>query len=358
MGTGQCRPTWRALHDGVMHLLAAPDNFGTWGTARQVASAIARGARQAGWTAAEVPLSDGGEGFCEVIGGRRRSSLVGGPLGARVQAEWRLVADSKPVAAVLEVAKASGLALAGGREFNRALDATTAGTGELIMAAVATGAKRVIVGCGGSASTDGGWGAVQAIAPRGRLAGVELVAAVDVQTRFEDAARVFAAAKGASGPEIALLSARLRRLRQLYRDDFGIDVGEIAGSGAGGGLAGGLVSLGAKVIPGFEVAAAMCGLAEKIAAADLVITAEAHLDEESFQGRVVGGVVSMAKELGTPVVAVVAEADQGEWSEGLEVLTVPHEFGSGPHEFGSGSSGRHLDELERIVAARLESPGV
>ena len=197
-----------------------------------------------------LPVADGGEGTLEALGGPNRTSLVIGPLRHRTEAGWRLEGD----VAIVEMACASGLLLAGGAEGNDPLAATTAGTGELIAEAVASGARRVIVGVGGSATTDGGLGALDAMSPLARLAGVSVVVACDVRTRFCDAARIFGPQKGASPPQIELLTRRLERLVDLYRERYGIDVGEMPGAGAAGGLAGGLAAgLRAELAPGFDV---------------------------------------------------------------------------------------------------------
>ena len=155
--------------------------------ARQVAAAISEAARQANWSATERPLADGGEGTVEAFGGANRRTTVTGPLGATVEAAWRLDGER----AVIEMAEASGLVLVGGREQNDPLGATTYGTGELIAAAVAAGARRVLVGVGGSATTDGGLGAVEALGWRSfRELGATVEVACDVGTCFVDAARV------------------------------------------------------------------------------------------------------------------------------------------------------------------------
>src|SRR6185437_2614436 len=134
-----------------MHLLAAPDKFrGTLG-AREAAAAIAAGAARAGWSAAELPLADGGEGTLDVLGGGNRRTTVTGPLGERLEAEWRLEEDGT---ALIEAAQACGLTLAGGAEGNDPLRATSRGVGELVAAAVAEGATRIVVAVGGVASTD------------------------------------------------------------------------------------------------------------------------------------------------------------------------------------------------------------
>jgi glycerate kinase len=185
--------------------------------------------------------------------------------------------------------------------------ASTYGAGELIAAALDAGARRVLVGVGGSATTDGGLGALRALHPTARLRGIELVVACDVRTRFVDAAETFSPQKGASPAQVQLLRRRLERLAQVYRDEHGIDVLELEGAGAAGGLAGGLAAIGARLVEGFEVVADEVELWEKVEGADLVVTGEGFLDEQSFEGKVVGGVAELAAEAGVPVVAIAGE---------------------------------------------------
>ena len=151
----------------------------------RVAKAIGDAAFELGWDCDEVPMADGGEGTLEALGGPNRTTTVTGPLGAPVEAAWRL--DGRT--AVIEMAAASGLALVGGSEANDPVAASTVGTGELVVAALDAGARRVIVGLGGSATTDGGLGALRALHPIGRLKGIELVVACDSRVPFLDAAR-------------------------------------------------------------------------------------------------------------------------------------------------------------------------
>jgi glycerate 2-kinase len=294
-------------------VVAAPDRFRGTASATEVAAAMARAAEAAGAACDAVPVADGGEGTLEALGGAVRTTAVRGPLGLPVLAEWRMQADGT---AVVEMARASGLALAGGPGGNDPLRASTAGTGELIAAALDAGARRVIVGAGGSASTDGGLAALTALNPRRRLhAGVELIVACDVDTLFVDAAEVFAAEKGATPAQVALLRRRLERLAQIYVRDYGVDVSELAGSGAAGGLAGGLAAAGAELVPGFDVVADALSLGERIAGADLVITGEGTVDAESFEGKAVGGVVDLATATGVPVLVVAGEVLAGELPE-------------------------------------------
>jgi glycerate kinase len=309
-------------------LVAAPDTFRGTASAAEVAFAIARAAAAAGATCDAVPVADGSEGTLEALGGTVRTATVRGPLGDPVRAEWRMRGDGT---AVVEMARASGLALAGGPEGNDPLRASTAGTGELIAAALDAGATRVIVGAGGSASTDGGLAALTALNPRRRLhAGVELVVACDVDTLFVDAAEVFAPQKGATPAQVALLRRRLERLAQVYQRDYGVDVRDKPGSGAAGGLAGGLAAAGADLIPGFDVVAEALGLAERIERAGLVVTGEGSLDAESFDGKAVGGVVGLATAAGVPVLVVAGDVLADELPElppSVEVVSLVARFG-------------------------------
>lgn len=300
-------------HHGTVRILAAPDKFRGTASASEVAAAVAAAGRAHGATVRELPLSDGGEGFLEVFGGPNRSTEVTGPLGTPVEAGWRL--DGRT--AVIEMARASGLALVGGAEGNDAVAASTAGTGELIAAAVEAGAQRIVVGHGGSATTDGGLAALRSLRPA-RLRGVELVAAVDVTTRFFDSASTFAPQKGATPNQVLLLERRLSRLAQVYLEDHGIDVTQIPGAGAAGGLAGGLAVVGAEVVPAFEMISDEVELDLAVAETDLVVTGEGLLDDTSFDGKVVGGVVELAADAGTPVLVVVGQILDGALERAIE----------------------------------------
>lgn len=290
-----------------VRVVAAPDKFRGTATAAQVAAAIAAAAKVSGWRCDQVPMADGGEGTLEALGGPNRTTVVAGPLGDPVNAGWRLDRG----VAVIEMAQASGLELVGGADGNDPIAATTAGTGELIAAAIESGARRVIVGVGGSATTDGGLGAIRALTPRQRLRGIELIVACDVRTRFVDAAEVFAPQKGASPKQVQLLQRRLERLAQVYQDDYSVDVRSLPGSGAAGGLAGGLAALGAKLVSGFDLVAEETHVADKIEGADLVITGEGFVDEGSFDGKVVGGMLSLAQAAGVPTFVVCGQSFDG-----------------------------------------------
>ncbi|NDH11944.1 MAG: glycerate kinase, partial [Actinobacteria bacterium] len=206
-----------------MHVLACADKFRGTLTSPEFGAAVVAGA--AGHEVVVQPLADGGEGTLDAFGGPNRRTTVTGPLGDPVDAAWRLSGGR----AVIEMARASGLSLAGGADGNDPLEATTAGTGELIAKAFEAGAREIIVGLGGSATTDGGLGALRALPAPSRLRGVDLVVACDVETRFTDAARVFGPQKGASAAQVRLLTARLERLVDVYRSEHGADVAGIEG---------------------------------------------------------------------------------------------------------------------------------
>ena len=321
-------------------MVIAPDKYKGTASARLVARAVADRLWEDGHDTVEVPMADGGEGFLDALGGPNRTTTVTGPLGDPVEAGWRL---SKGVA-VIEMATASGLHLVGGADGNDAVAASTAGTGELIEVAVESGARRVLIGVGGSATTDGGLGALRAVHPSQRLRGLEIVVACDVRTRFADAAIVFAPQKGATPAQVELLRRRLERLAEVYRLETGVDVGSLEGGGAAGGLAGGLATVGAELVSGFDLVADELGLDEHLEEADLVVTGEGFLDEESFDGKVVGGVAALAQVLGVPCLAVVGEVIDPlpELPAGLTVVSLTERFGA---EASSARPGRCVGEV-------------
>lgn len=288
-----------------MRVLAALDKFRGTATAAEASAAVGQAGWSLGFDVDEVPMSDGGEGLVDVLGGTNRASTVTGPLGAPVRAAWRLSGRR----AVIEMANASGLVLAGGAEGNDPLGATTRGTGELIDLAAEQGARTIVVGLGGSATTDGGLGAVEAMRSPARYRAIDLQVACDVRTRFVDAAAVFAPQKGATPAQVALLTARLERLADRYLTTYGVDVREVDGTGAAGGLAGGLLAFGGRISSGFEVVADHVDLDERLEAAAAVVTGEGYLDGQSLDGKVVGSVAARAVAAGKPVVVVVGAAD-------------------------------------------------
>jgi glycerate kinase len=266
---------------------------------------MARGLRSGGVaTVVELPMADGGDGTLDVIlatrGGARRTARVTGPLGDPVEAEWAMLGDGT---AIVEMARASGHALVDPARRDP-LEASTRGTGELIAAALRAGASEVIVGVGGSATTDGGLAAVQALG--WSFGGVPVTVACDVATAFADAAAVYGPQKGASPAQVGLLTRRLEQLAGVYRDRTGVDVSTLESAGAAGGLAGGLAAIGARLEPGFDVVAELVGLEDALGRADLVVTGEGKLDATSFAGKVVGGVLDLAADAEVDRIGVIA----------------------------------------------------
>jgi glycerate kinase len=301
----------------VPHLVAAPDKFRGTASAAEVAAAMADAAREAGWTADEVPMSDGGEGLLDALGGHPHITSVAGPLGRPVDAEWRMLDDNDrvPPTAVVEMAEAAGRSRIPHPKGDDPVRADTTGVGQLLLAARDAGARRIVIGCGGSATTDGGLGAVQAVGSAEALRNVELVVACDVTTAFTDAATIFGPQKGATPPQVEFLTQRLRDLAARYRADMGVDVTAVPGAGAAGGLGGGLLVLGARLLPGFDLVADLVGLPARLDNADLVATGEGHLDPPSFRGKVPGGVLNLAHARAghagpLPVLCVVGGAER------------------------------------------------
>lgn len=307
--------------DGTV--LCCPDKFRGSLTAREAADAFARGVERAGRRALSLPLADGGEGTLDVLcpgPEQRRRARVTGPLGEPVDAEWGLRGDT----AVVEMARASGLELVGGA--NDPLRATTRGTGELIRAALDAGARRVIVAVGGSATTDGGLGALEALGFDLREADVQV--ACDVSTQFRDAPRLFGPQKGATPDEVAALERRLDALAERYRRELGVDVGPLSGSGAAGGLAGGLAAAGARLVGGAPLVASVVGLDEALADASLAITGEGRFDGTSLAGKVVGHVVATAATTGTRVAIVAGDAARDDVPVDVSLTTLVELGGS------------------------------
>ena len=316
----------------MSRVVIAPDKFRGTASADKVAGAMAAAGARLGWHATVRPMSDGGEGFLDVAAGRCPSlvsTVVTGPDGRAVTADWRF-GDG---IAVVESARASGLTVAGGAAGNDPVTATSRGTGELIVAAARQVGRggTVVVGLGGSATTDGGLGAVEAVGETGALDGIELIGACDVDVGFADAARRFGPQKGAGADQVAVLTERLVRLAQVYRDRYGIDVASQPGAGAAGGLGGGILVLGGTLVSGFEMASGLVDLSGALDGADGVVTGEGALDATSFAGKLVGGVVGAARARGLPTLVVAGRSTRsGERrarDAGCHVVSLTERFG-------------------------------
>jgi glycerate kinase len=331
----------------ALRILVAPQEFKGTLTARQAAEAMARGLQRA-LPAAEIemlPLADGGPGtvdaLVEATRGRYLTKEVRDPLGRPVRARWGALGDKRT--AVIEMAAASGLTLLSEDERD-AMRASTFGTGQLIAAALDARYRQLIVGLGGSATNDGGAGAAQALGARlldgegeelepggaalarlaridvkrldGRLAEAEVVVATDVANPLcgrNGASLLYGAQKGATREQARALDAALAHYAEVVKRDLGIDIPNVAGFGAAGGLAAGLVAFcGATVRPGFDVVAEVVGFAERMRAADLIVTGEGRLDRQTAFGKTPAGVARAARAASKPVVAVVGSVREHE----------------------------------------------
>lgn len=331
-----------------MRIVLAPDGFG--GTLSPVSAAAALAA---GWATAapgdrlvQVPLSDGGPGFVEVLAAalpaaRPVEVTVQDALGRPVRARFLLDgAAAGGGTAYVESAAAGGLHLLGAGERDP-LTATTYGVGQLLQAALDAGATRIVVGLGGSATDDGGAGLLAALglagqdaagrrlppggaaladlarvvgAPDGRLADVRLVAATDVDAPLlgsRGATAVFAPQKGAAPADLPLLEAALARWADVLEGALGVAVRDRAGAGAAGGLGAALFALGAERASGVDLVSNLAGLEAAVRGADLVVTGEGTFDATSLTGKVVSGVAASAGRNGVPCLVLAGQSRVG-----------------------------------------------
>jgi glycerate kinase len=329
-----------------MKIIIAPDSFKDSLSAAGVAEAIAEGLAQV-WPDAHLvqcPMADGGEGTVDAVlaacNGELRWHTVQGPLGGAVEARWGWLADSHT--AIIEMAEASGLQLVAPGQRD-ACSSTTYGTGELIRAALDAGAQRIILAIGGSATNDGGAGAMQALGvqlfdgerqplPPGGLALARLsrisLETLDprlAQVRFEIAADVnnplcgphgasaiFGPQKGASPEQVAQLDVALGHFADHCAQVLPNDVRDEPGSGAAGGLGfAAKAFLGAQFRPGVEVVAELVGLDQAVCGADLVITGEGRFDAQTLRGKTPFGVARIAQRHGVPVIVIAGTLGDG-----------------------------------------------
>jgi glycerate kinase len=331
-----------------MRIVIAPDKFKGSLSAPEVCSHLEKGLQRGAGGNLEVlriPVADGGEGTLDAAVGSgfiRRSALVAGPTGEPVTADFAVRGNE----AVIEMAAASGLALlpagalVGGRPGPAAArTATSLGTGQLIRAALDAGCNRIILGVGGSANTDGGAGVLQGLGarfldPEGnelpaggaalahldridfsgfepRLKDTRFVLASDVDNPLlgaQGAAAIFGPQKGATQQDVGLLDAALARFVEVLAREIGhraIKAAEAPGAGAAGGVGYAAIAvLAATRRPGIDVVLEFTGLVDRIAGADLVITGEGSLDEQSLLGKTPMGVARAAAAQGVPVIAV------------------------------------------------------
>jgi glycerate kinase len=280
--------------------LVAPDSFKGTLSATEVAAAIARGLRAGGREAVELPIGDGGEGTMDALGGEVHTASVSDPLGRPVEARFALAAGQ----GIVETAEASGLKLVAEDERD-AFAASTRGTGELIAAAVDAGARSVVLAVGGSATTDGGAGALEALDEAG--VDVPITVLCDVRTAFEDAPRVFGPQKGASDARtVGRLEKRLSELAdRAPRDPRGVPM-----TGCAGGLSGGLWAFrGAKLVAGAAYVLDAIGFDDAMRSARFVVTGEGRLDAQTLEGKACAEVATRARQGGVACHAVVGVND-------------------------------------------------
>ncbi|OLC51399.1 MAG: glycerate kinase [Chloroflexi bacterium 13_1_40CM_4_69_19] len=340
-------------------VIVAPQSFKGSADAVAVAAAIARGVRRA-WPDArvdELPLADGGEGTVRALvratNGTTHLARVHDPLGREIEAEWGLFGDGKT--AVVEMAAASGLPLLLPEERDPRVTSTR-GTGELVLAAAQSGAHRIVIGIGGSATNDGGAGLARALGyrffdregreiPEGgaslarlhridgqtdpRLVRPAIDVACDVRNPLlgpEGASAVYGPQKGATPEIVRELDAALARYADVLEAFVGRRIRDVPGAGAAGGLGAGLLAfLDARLVSGAELVLGAVRFADRVRGADLVITGEGRIDRQSAYGKLTGAVTAAARAAGVPVVAVVGGVGAGHESAGLGDIAVASE---------------------------------
>jgi glycerate kinase len=294
----------------TLPVLVAPDSFKGTFSAAEVAAAIAAGLRSADREAVELPVGDGGEGtmgvLVDALGGDVRTATVADPLGRPVEAQFAILPDGS---AVVETAQASGLGLVAEDERD-AWAASTRGTGELIVLAVEAGAEHVLVTVGGSATSDGGAGALEALSEAGVRPDLEVLC--DVRTVYEKAPSVFGPQKGADPELVKRLEHRLDELvGRLPRDPRGIPM-----TGAAGGLSGGLWgALGARLVPGAAYVLDAIGFDAAMKASAFVVTGEGRLDSQTLEGKIVGEVATRCRQGGLACHAIVGRDELDPFDE-------------------------------------------
>ena len=372
-----------------MRILVAPDKFKGSLSAREVADHIAIGLRDRLPDAIvrTLPMADGGEGTAEVIcdarGGERVSCVAHDALGREIEASYVWLADH--ATAVMEMSAAAGLWRIAPEERDL-LRANSYGVGEMMQHAAKRGAKEILLGLGGSATNDGGLGMARALGFRflgkeGDLAhpgdlvaltgivsgdtvreaanGVfpKVVAAVDVRNPLlgpRGATNTFGPQKGGTPEQLEILESGLTRLADVVTRDLGCDFRDVPGAGAAGGLGFGLMTFcGAPVKSGFEVVAEFVGLRSAIEEADVVITGEGRLDEQTLEGKAPAGVAQLARQLGKPVFAIVGSSGATAATSALfDAVLVLARDGITPEE-SRARAGELLEERARELAGMM-----
>jgi len=357
-------------------VVLAPDKFKGSLSAPEAVAALARGLRRAvpGVRLVEHPIADGGEGTVDMVlahGFAPVAVEVRGPTGEPVTARYALRGDT----AVVEMAAAAGLGLLpSGPDDDTARTATTYGVGELLRDALDRGARRIVLGIGGSATTDGGRGMAEALGVRldagldlsgldPRVAQTEIVVACDVDnplTGPSGAAAVYGPQKGAGPETVALLDRELEDWADLVAAATGRDLRELPGAGAAGGLGFGAAALlGAEVRSGVELLLELSGFPEAVAGADLVIVGEGSLDEQSLRGKGPLGAAAIAARVGALVVAAAGRCtvDPGRLrAHGVDAVYPLTDLEPDPARSMARAAELLETTAERIAADRLRAP--
>lgn len=352
--------TRRRREDALMKIILAPDSFKGNLTSLQVATAFEKGIKRVLPKAncIKVPMADGGEGtvqsLVDATGGKFIRKRVTGPAGKSVSARYGMLADGQT--AVIEMAEASGLPLVSGKQMNP-LKTTTYGTGELILDAAKRGAKKIIIGLGGSATNDGGAGMAQALGVRfinkngneitefgaggmldkivnidmkdvsPLLKKVKIIVACDVNNPLcgkTGASNVFGPQKGATPAMVKTLDANLKHFGQIIKSDLKKNVVNLKGAGAAGGLGAGLVAFTkARMKSGIDIVLEATNIAQHIKGADLVITGEGRVDFQTAFGKTPSGVAKAARKHRVPTVAIgggITDDANGVFAHGIDGL--------------------------------------
>jgi glycerate kinase len=288
------RPFEREIVPSKAVVLVAMDKFRGTATARELSEAVARAAFDEQWASDLCPMSDGGEGFRDAFEGDVFSVEVPGPMGEPVRAEITLRQTSSGLRAILEVADVVGRHLLVSPSPRQALAASSAGVGHLILASAELGAQSALIGCGGSATSDGGLGCYQVLRDAGGLP-LPVTAATDVTATYFGALR-YAEQKGVAATDLHRVDELLTSARALYLAEQGVDVELLERAGAAGGIAGALGAFGAKLASGFDTVVQAVGLEDRMRSASLVVTGEGRFDEGSLEGKVTMGIAELVHE--------------------------------------------------------------
>lgn len=334
-----------------MKIVIIPSGFKECLEAEEVASAMDKGIRRFDPTVNTIviPMVDGGEGFVKTIIRIKKGNLIfieaTGPVGEKVETYFGMYVENGVKTAVIEMAAIAGLKMVPHNQRNP-LKTTTFGVGELIQAALDSGADHILIGCGDSGTSDGGAGMAQALGVRflnqeqqvidingggdlhhiahmdlsnvdARLSQVQINVACNwhnILCGANGVAHVFAPQKGATPIEVELLANGLEHYANIIKKVTGIDVKTLPGSGASGGLGAGLIAFtGAQLFPRYEIIMKYIQIEQHLQGADLVLTAEGCLDRQTPNGKIPAEVARLAKQLGIPVIAITGTIGKDAW---------------------------------------------